>query len=309
MNKLQKAKILITGANGLLGQKLVQLILQEGEYQLLPSGLGESRFPDGWNVENWITMDIRDPQQVWNVFDQHQPDYLIHTAAMTNVDQCEKELEACKDLNINAVRNIVAACEKYNTHMIHLSTDFIFDGAAGPYDEDAVPNPVNFYGWTKLEAERIIAKSKIKAAIVRTVLVYGIANDMSRSNIILWVKESLEKGKKIQVVNDQFRTPTLAEDLAKGCYQIIKKNAIGIFNISGKDLLTPYAMAIATADYFKLNKDLIKETNSQHFKQIAQRPMKTGFIISKAIQELDFMPKSFMDGIGILSKQLKLADS
>ncbi|SIS82305.1 SDR family oxidoreductase [Belliella pelovolcani] len=309
MNKLHKAKILITGANGLLGQKLVQLILQEGEYELLPSGLGDSRFPEDWQVENWISMDIRDPQQVQNVFDQFQPDYLIHTAAMTNVDQCEQELEACKDLNINAVHHLVSACEKHHTHMIHLSTDFIFDGEAGPYDEEAAPNPVNFYGWTKLEAERIIERSNIKSAIVRTVLVYGVANDMSRSNIILWVKESLEQGKKIQVVNDQVRTPTLAEDLAKGCLQIIKKNAVGKFNISGKDLLTPYDMAIATAEYFDLDKSLISETDSQHFKQIAQRPMRTGFIINKAFQELDYRPKSFMDGIGILSKQLKLADS
>lgn len=309
MNNSSKKTILITGANGLLGQKLVQQILDEGQFEVIPTGLGESRLPTSLKSAKWISLDITDRDDVLQVFEKTRPDFVINTAAMTNVDICEKEKKACEILNIHAVMNLIQATEKFNSHLVHLSTDFIFDGEAGPYSEDDTPNPINYYGWTKMKAEEKIKASKIKWTIIRTVLVYGIANDMSRSNIILWVKESLEKGESLQLVNDQFRTPTLAEDLAQGCLLVIKKQAGGIYNISGKEQLTPYDMAIATADFFQLDKSKIKETNSEAFTQDAKRPMKTGFVIDKAIKELDYCPKSFMDGIGILSKQLKLANS
>jgi dTDP-4-dehydrorhamnose reductase len=127
---------------------------------------------------------------------------------------------------------------------------------------------------------------------------------MSRSNIVLWVKNSLEQGKTIQVVNDQWRTPTLAEDLAIGCYLAATKNARGIYNISGKDFLSPYDIAIQTADYFGLDKSLIKKTDSTQFKQPARRPLTTGFIIEKARIELGYEPHSFLEGIRILAEQM-----
>jgi dTDP-4-dehydrorhamnose reductase len=137
-------------------------------------------------------------------------------------------------------------------------------------------------------------------------LVYGLANDLSRSNIILWVKSSLEAGKQIQVVDDQVRTPTLAEDLAAGCILMAEQGATGIFNISGSELLTPYQMAMETADYFGLNQELIVRTDSTKFTQPARRPMKTGFVIEKAKNQLGYRPKTFREGISILAKQLNL---
>lgn len=303
-------KVLITGANGLLGQKLVQKLANRTEYQVIASGKGESRLPVDWaEGYTWAEMDVADEDQVQEVFALYQPDVVIHTAAMTNVDECEKDKAGCKRSNVDAVRNLVEACKTHHTFLVHLSTDFIFNGEEGPYDETALPDPINYYGETKLESEKIVLESGIKWAIARTVLVYGIAADMSRSNIILWVKKSLESGKPIQAVNDQWRTPTLAEDLADGCILIMEKEAIGIFNISGKDLLNPFQMACMTADYFGLDKSLIKEVDSNIFTQPAKRPLKTGFLIGKAEKELGYSPKSFMDGIGILSKQIKLADS
>lgn len=308
--KSEKLRILVTGANGLLGQKLVNALKDDPEVKLFASGKGESRLPKAWDGSyHWISIDVSDKGQVENAFAEIQPHTLIHTAAMTQVDDCEKDKEGCWNANVNAVANLVAAAEVYQTHFVHVSTDFIFDGENGPYTEDADPNPVNFYGWSKLAAERLVMKAKTPWAIARTILVYGIAQDMSRSNIILWVKKSLEQGKTIQVVNDQWRTPTLAEDLADGCILIAKKCATGVFNISGKDLLTPYQMAVMTADYFGLDKRLIQESNSRLFTQPAKRPPKTGFIIDKAVRDLGYAPKSFFDGIGILAKQLILAES
>jgi dTDP-4-dehydrorhamnose reductase len=152
-------------------------------------------------------------------------------------------------------------------------------------------------------------ESKTKWTIARTVLVFGIAHDMSRTNIILWVKSSLEAGKQIQVVDDQFRTPTLAEDLAAGCILIANQGATGIFNISGSDFLTPLEMAYMTADYFHLDKDLITRADSSTFSQPAKRPLRTGFIIEKARKQLGFEPKTFQTAIGFLAKQITLARS
>jgi dTDP-4-dehydrorhamnose reductase len=136
------------------------------------------------------------------------------------------------------------------------------------------------------------------------VLVYGIAHDMSRSNIILWVKKSLEEGKTIKVVDDQWRTPTLAEDLAMGCYLIVKHGAEGIFNISGQDLLTPFEMAHHTADYFRLDKSFITRADSSTFTQPAKRPPRTGFVLDKARRVLNYAPHSFEAGIAVLAGQI-----
>jgi dTDP-4-dehydrorhamnose reductase len=299
-------KVLLTGSNGLLGQKLVKLLTgKRKEYELIATGRGENRNPgENRDQYTYLSLDITDPGAVKKTVAELKPDFIINTAAMTNVDQCEEDKDGCWKNNVEAVKNLVAACEENNTFLIHLSTDFIFDGADGPYPEEAIANPVSYYGESKLAAEEIIQKSNIKWAIARTVLVYGIAHDMSRSNIILWVKNSLESGKNIQVVNDQWRTPTLAEDLAMGCFLIMKNKAEGIFNISGKDFLSPYDMAIMTADFFKLDKSLITESDGTKFKQTAKRPPKTGFIIEKAEKKLGYKPHTFQEGIKVLSEQL-----
>lgn len=295
--------ILITGSNGLLGQKLVELLVQQPTIKVIATARGENRLPftDGYD---YYSMDITNREVVTFVIEKTLPDAIIHGAAMTNVDQCESEKEACWSQNVTAVQYIVDVCRKHDIFLCHVSTDFIFDGAAGPYTEEGEANPLSFYGWSKYAAEKLVQHSGIRWAIARTVLVYGIAYDMSRSNIILWVKKSLEEGKNIKVVTDQWRTPTLAEDLAMGCYLIANQEADGIFNISGKDLLTPYEMAILAADYFELDKSLIAQADSSTFSQPAKRPARTGFVLDKARTILGYEPRSFTEGIAILAGQL-----
>jgi dTDP-4-dehydrorhamnose reductase len=295
-------KILVTGSNGLLGQKLIEKLSKKMD--VLATARGENRLPFKENY-SYASLDITDKNNVDEVFNSFKPDVVIHGAAMTNVDQCEIEKEECWKLNVLATEYLLETAKKHNSFFLHVSTDFIFDGKEGPYDEDGTPNPVSFYGWSKYAAEKLVMHSEVKWAIARTVLVYGIAHDMSRSNIILWVKNSLENGKSINVVNDQWRTPTLAEDLADGCILIAEQKAEGVFNISGKDLLNPYEMATMTADYFSLDKTLIKEVDGSQFKQTAKRPAKTGFILDKAIHKLGYKPKSFKEGIAFLAAQLQ----
>lgn len=294
---------LITGSNGLLGQKLVRLLQEQKENQWVATARGTNRIKH-LPQEYFATMDVTNPQSIQEVFARYRPSVLIHTAAMTQVDDCETQPDACYLQNVKAVEYLIDACSKYHTFFVHLSTDFIFDGKDGPYDEEAQANPISFYGNSKWEAEKKLQASSIEWAIARTVLVYGVVEDMSRSNIVLWVKKSLEEGKTIQVVDDQWRTPTLAEDLAKGVYLIAKNKAKGIFNISGKDLLSPYQMALITADFFGLDKSLIQRADSNTFVQPVKRPPKTGFMIEKARKMLGYEPHSFQEGLQIVKQQL-----
>ena len=297
-------KILITGSNGLLGQKLVALLSTQDGYDLVATARGEDRMPKGLYSYKYRSLDCTNIQEVYDVIGEERPDYVIHTMAMTNVDQCETERDLCWVMNVRATENVVEACRQVKAFLVHLSTDFIFDGEDGPYDEEARPSPISFYGDSKLAAERVVFKSPIEWAVLRTVLVYGVAHDMSRSNIVLWVKGSLEAGKPITVVTDQIRTPTLAEDLAMGCFLAVKHHKKGIFNISGSDLMTPYEMAIRTADVFGLDKSLISPTDGSKFQQTAKRPPRTGFIIDKAIKELEYKPHTFEEGIKVMASQL-----
>ena len=232
-------KILVTGSNGLLGQKLIEKLVNNTKFEIIATAKGLNRLPFQTGYK-YFPLDITVEKEILDLFEREKPDIVIHTAAMTNVDLCETEKDECWKLNVKAVEYIINACQSSDSFLIHLSTDFIFDGLDGPYTEEGVANPLSFYGWSKYAAEKLVLNSSIKWAIARTVLVYGIAHDMSRSNIILWVKNSLETGKSIKVVNDQWRTPTLAEDLADGCILIAEQEAKGIYNISGKDLLTPF---------------------------------------------------------------------
>ncbi len=295
-------KILVTGSNGLLGQKLAASLLNDLTIEPVLSARGKSTIPIG--RARYVPLDITNRENVMAALNDVRPDAVINTAAMTLVDNCEAEREACWESNVTAVGYLAEACDAVGARLLHVSTDFIFDGSHGPLDEEAVPGPVNYYGESKLAGENLIRQSAIRWCILRTVLVYGVTHDMSRSNIVLWVKESLENGKTIRVVNDQWRTPTLAEDLAMGCYLAAVKNATGIFNISGKDFMTPYDIAIMTADFFQLDRSLIIPTDSGAFRQTARRPLKTGFVIEKARRELGYEPHSFREGLALMARQI-----
>jgi dTDP-4-dehydrorhamnose reductase len=299
-------KVLVTGSGGLLGQKLVDLLIRQPDVQVIVTARRKMVAPPDADFQ---VMDITQSSDIARVFSLTSPDTVINTAAMTQVDDCEVKREECWNQNVTAVDHLVKACEEYHAHLIHVSTDFIFDGSHGPLTEDEKPGPVNYYGESKLAGEKIVGMASCPWTILRTVLVYGVTPDMSRSNIVLWVKKSLEEGKPIRVVNDQWRTPTLAEDLAMGCWLATKNKKTGVFNISGRDMMTPFDIAMRTAEFFKLDKSLITPTDSTHFKQPAARPMKTGFVIEKAKRDLGYEPRSFEEGLRVVADQLRKVDS
>ncbi len=290
-------KIAITGTNGLLGQHLVRLLLSKG-YQVVALAKGNDRsFNESHPGYKYYSVDISDDLNLHVLLCIEKPDILVHAAAITQVDECELNEKKCWDVNVQGTVRALVAAEFYSKHFIYVSTDFVFDGRKGNYSETDETSPISYYGVTKLQAESFVTDCEIPWAIVRTCLVYGNALSGTRSNIISWVKQNLEQNKPIKVVCDQVRTPTYVEDLAEGILLIIEKKAEGIFHISGKDVLTPYEMAIRTADNFGLNKLLIGKVDASLFVQPAKRPPKTGFDISKARRELGYEPVGFEEGL------------
>ena len=303
--------ILVTGSNGLLGQKLVYNLMNRKDIKLIATSVGENRLI---NKEGYIyeSLDITNKTEVENCIAKYIPDAIINTAAMTNVDVCETKREEAWALNVTAIKNFVdvismqrLSASKRQSLFIHLSTDFIFDGEKGiEYLETDTPNPQSYYALTKWEGEKVLQQSTIKWAVARTIIVYGIVDNMSRSNVVLWAKDSLTKGQKINVVDDQFRSPTLAEDLAEGCIAMADKGATGIYNLSGKETMSVLQLVHKVADFWKLDKSLIIPIKTNTLNQAAKRPPRTGFVIKKAEMELGYHPHSFTEGLEILDKQL-----
>ncbi len=296
-----KKRILITGSNGLLGQKLVKLLSFHSDFDFLATSMGENRI-ESIKGFNYQSLDITSRDQVEEVITEYHPHYVINTAAMTNVDACEDAKEACWEINVNAVSYLFEACKKINAHFIHLSTDFIFDGENGPYKEEDQPNPLSYYGKSKWAAEKLLIESDYqKWAIARTIIVYGEGDNMSRSNIVLWAKSALVKGDPLTIVDDQFRSPTFADDLAKGCILIAEKNATGIFHLSGKDQMSILELVKRVAKYYNLDDSFVSPIKSVSLNQVAKRPPVTGFVLDKAKKLLGYNPVSFEEGLSLLN--------
>lgn len=289
-------KILITGANGFLGYYLTEQLLNKN-HQVIATGKGSCRLAFSGNTNfQYEEMDFTDPFSIHDVFEKIKPDVIIHAGAMSKPDECELDQMKAYMVNVEGTVQLLINSADVKSFFLFLSTDFVFDGEKGMYRESDAPGPVNYYGRTKLEAEEVVKEYEYDWAIVRTVLVYG-KNHSGHNNLMKIVREKLERGEPYNVVDDQVRTPTYVEDLAKGIVMIVEKRAKGVFHISGKDVLTPYQMAIKTAEYLKLDSSHLKRVTAASFSQAAQRPLKTGFIIDKARNELGFEPLSFEEGL------------
>jgi dTDP-4-dehydrorhamnose reductase len=296
--------ILVTGSNGMTGQKIIYALREMRDVKCISTSVGANRMSakDGYIYE---TLDITSREQLENIFSKYKPDAVINTAAMTNVDACEVKKDEARKLNVEAVGYLIDACKKYNTHLIHISTDFVFDGMNGPYKEDDKPNPQSFYAQSKYDGELLIQKSDIKWAILRTIIIYGVVDDNQRSNLVLWTKNSLEKKQTIKVISDQYRAPTLAEDLAGACIQAALRGATGIYHVSGEETKSILDLVNITADFFHLDKSYIIPVTTAELNQPAKRPPATGFVIEKAKRELGYKPHSFLEGLKVVKQQLK----
>ncbi len=296
-----KKRILVIGANGLLGQRLIAFYAVKDHVELLGCSIEDKPLLDG---VPYLKFDLTSREEVKKVIFDFYPDIVINAAAFTNVDLSESERETAWKINVKGVEYLSEACRTIDAKIIHFSTDYIFNGLNGPYDENAKPDPLGYYGRTKLASENVLKISAVFYSVIRTNVLYGIAN--SRPDFVRWVINSLFERKQIHVVHDQVNNPTFVEDLVQGINKIIEFDKSSIYNIGGKDFLSRFEFALQIAEYFDLDGNLIVPIATDKLKQPAKRPLKSGLITIKAETELGYKPHSIVESLSIIKKQLSL---
>ena len=292
-------KLLITGSNGLLGQKLVKQCMAN-QIDFLATSKGNNRnshCPEDYYAD----LDITNRKKIEELFQSFMPTHVIHTAAITNVDYCELNASECDLVNVRSVEYLFSEAVKINAHFQLLSTDFVFDGSTGNYKETDVPNPLSIYANSKVQAEKILQNSKsLNWSIVRTIIVYGTGENLSRSNLVCWAKDALAKGNDMSVINDQFRAPTWADDLAWACLRICELNQTGVFHVSGPETMSIFEIVQRIANYYNFSLDHVKVVSSSILNQPAKRPPRTGFDLTKARKILGYSPKPLEETLDLI---------
>lgn len=295
-----KTRILIIGSNGMLGQRLTEFFLSSPDIELLCTSQEERSFID--NVE-YKSLDITQKQKVKEVILDFFPDFVINTAAYTNVDKAESEKELAWKTNVNGIENISLYSWTIDAHLIHISTDYIFDGKNGPYSEDDKPSPINYYGRSKLASENSIRTSGVRFTIIRSNVLYG-PTKYGRPDFVKWVIDSLSSGKEIKIVKDQFNNPTFIDDICHAINKIIEFKKEGIYNIAGPEILSRLDFTYRIANYFSLDKNLIIPIVTEDLKQPAPRPLKSGLITLKAETQIGYKPTGIEESFFHINKTL-----
>jgi len=286
----------------MLGQRLVEFYNKNNKFELLCVSYEDSSYlPD----INYSKLDLTDKKSVKKIVLDFYPDVIINTAAYTNVDKCETEKEAAYNTNVNAVEYLAKYGKITQSKVIHISTDYVFDGTEGPYNERERPEPIGYYGRTKLAGENALISSGVNYAIIRTNVLYGCSK-FGRADFVKWVVNSLKEGKQIKIVNDQINNPTFIDDLVIGISKVIEFDKTGIYNIAGPEFLNRFEFTKKIADYFGLDKTLISEITTAELNQVAPRPLKSGLIILKAETELGYKPHSIEETFKLMQKELGL---
>lgn len=272
-------RVLVTGGNGLLGTKTVGLLLSQGrqpvsaslEADCLNRFLGD--FP-------YFQLDITDPRAVRELVAEIRPDAVIHTAAFTAVDACETQRELSRRVNVDGTANVAAACAEAAVRLVHISTEYVFDGENGPYAEEDVPNPISHYGLTKLESEKAVKERCSDWAIARTTVLFGDAPNV-RPSFVAWLVDRLGKGETVRVVDDQIGSPTLADNLSEMLLAILDSGRQETYNTVGDSIINRHSFAVMAAELYGLNSGLIQRIKTSELNQPAPRPLRAGLIMDK----------------------------
>lgn len=294
-------KLIITGVNGLLGQKLLEQA--HNKYTVLGIDLQDEPLNKKIKFE-YRQLDLTKRHEVRDVLVEFAPQYVINTAAMTDVDGCEAQKEQCWKINVEAVDNLIQAVRKTGAKIVQLSSDYVFDGKDGPYSETDIPKPLGYYGKSKLASENLLIASGLDYAIVRTMVLYGYGFE-TRPNFVTWLIEKLKKNEPVKIVTDQYGNPTLADDLARAILKIIERQKWDLYHISGSELIDRYSFALKVAEVFKLDKNLITPITTSELSQPAPRPLKSGFIIDKAKTDLGIEMSNIEEGLKAIKKHDK----
>jgi dTDP-4-dehydrorhamnose reductase len=293
-------KLLITGASGLYGSKLAELASARS-YEVYS---GYSRDQPVYGIS--LQFDVSDKNRVEKAIKKINPEVVVHAAALTNVDNCEMNKELAWKINVEGTRNIAEAAKKSYAFLIYVSTDYVFNGETGQYKETDKPDPINYYGFTKLKAEELVKNLIDKYCIARTSVIYGSTPAIGKVNFALWILDKLKKNERAKVVTDQWNSPTLNTNMAEMTLEIIERKLTGIFHLSGETRISRYDFAKQIAEKFNLDSSLITPTTRAEFSWAAKRPKDSSLDTAKAQQTLQKHPLKINQALEKMKQELSI---
>ncbi len=290
----------MTGANGLLGSKVC--VAADGVYNLVKTDLQMSPIRKG---NNYRYLDITDREGIFEVFNDVNPDVVVNAAAITNVDLCEEEQDLAWKVNAEGVGNLSMACAEFGSVFIHVSSDYVFNGKNGPYSENDPVDPINYYGLTKLESEKIVLSMPVKKIVVRTMILYGY-HPGDNFNFVVYTIDQLRNGRRIMAAIDQWGNPTFADDLGANLLKLYEMGVDGLYHFAGGDFWTRYEMSLKIADYFGFDRSLVVPVKLSELGLKAKRPIRSGLRTDSVEEKLGIGPKKLEECLETLEKQIDL---
>ena len=291
-------KLLVTGASGLLGSKIIQLATKKGfqVYSAYHQNLPKQGTP--------VQFDISRKNCVEKAFKKIRPDIVVHAAALTHVDRCETQKELAWRINVQGTENIVKSCEQHQSYLTYVSTDYVFNGEKGNYRETDLPTPINYYGTTKLKGEEYVQNLTQGNCIARTSVVYGSIPATGKTNFALWLLDKLRRDEEVRIVTDQTNSPTLNTNLADMILEIVERRLMGIYHLAGRTALSRFDFAKTLAAEFSLNTKLIKPATSREISWTARRPHNSSLNVTKATRVLESKPFKIHEALTKLRDEL-----
>jgi dTDP-4-dehydrorhamnose reductase len=305
MSAMEIERILVVGSNGLLGQKVAEQLVRGFNYHVTLTSIETAPVRE-LPAAPYLQADITNRKSVKDLVATVNPDVIINCAAMTNVDACETEREIAWKINVGGVEHLIEAARKKPATIVHVSSDYVFDGKNGPYSEDDRPEPLSYYGKSKLASENVLRTSGLPHFIARTMVLYGHAEGV-KANFALWLVNSLKDGQTVRIVDDQIGNPTLVDDLAFGLIRAVEMQRTGLYNVAGRDIVSRFDFAVALAKAFGLDASLIQPIKTSQLNQPAARPLRSGLITLKAEVDLGLKLSGVDQGLAILKTQLARA--
>jgi dTDP-4-dehydrorhamnose reductase len=292
-------KILVTGGSGLLGSKVAKAGLEKFE---VIATYSKNPVQADYRL---VPLDITRKAEVFKFIGDEGPDYVVHTAAMTDVDRCEDDRAEAMKINAGGTANVAEACREAGAKMVYISTDAVFDGRRGSYKEDDRTDPINYYGMTKLEGEKAVEKSGAEYIIARVSVLYGW-NVKNRLNYVTWLLQELKAGRHVKVVTDQWNSPTFADNCARILLGLLENDKSGIYHASGSERMSRFEFAVKVAEIFGFGPDLMMPVKSGELKLKAKRPFDSSLNVDKITGDLGTKPSGVEESLRQMKKQYKL---
>src|SRR5215212_675098 len=303
---VRAVRLLVTGANGLVGTKILERLLHHPGAEPL-GAYHQSRDNQYLGDFPFWQLDVRNLDDVTRVLTEARPDAVIHAGAFTNVDGAERDRDVAWAVNADGTASLARACAARDIRLVYVSSEYVFDGTAGPYRESDPVNPLGWYARTKEAGERGVLDTGGNAAIGRTTVVYGYAAHV-RANFVLWLVGQLKAGQRVRIVDDQIGSPTLAENLAEMLLALAASDVRGIFNTAGADVLSRLDFSRQIADTFGLDASLIDPTSTAALGQAAPRPLRAGLLMDAFRAAFPEVPVvSVAEGLAIVKRQFEQA--